>query len=180
MNKGVKNRLGTIFAKFTALLSLRLILFSEGTAQEIPLSALNNAVGEFRLEMGGESSMEPGPDQSLTKELGRRRVSIFFWALLFIAIANVVNEENDLVLHVADDYADLALAVVALGIIALWRKRKSLKDLKKLNNVLAVLAVIVILATIFAITQEYTDPTDFGNEIPTLLFGIFLLINRFV
>ena len=45
---------------------------------------------------------------------------------------------------------------------------------------MAVLAVLLILVTIFAITQEYNDPEDFGNEIPTLFFGIFMLINRFI
>jgi hypothetical protein len=130
--------------------------------------------------MGGQSSMESGTEHSVIKELGRRRVFIFFWSFVLIAIANTVNEENDIALHVVDDYADIALAIIALALIVVWRNRKSLKDLKKLNNALTVMAVLLILATIFAITQEYTDPTDFGNEIPTLLFGIWLVINRFV
>jgi peptidoglycan/LPS O-acetylase OafA/YrhL len=120
------------------------------------------------------------PDKSRVKQLGRRRVFAFFWALLLIAIANTVNEEGDIFLHVVDDYADIILAVVALIVLVAWWKKSSIPDLKRVNNIMAVLAVLVIIATIYAITQEYTDPADFGNEIPTLLFGIFLLINRFV
>jgi heme A synthase len=97
-----------------------------------------------------------------------------------IALLNTVAEENDIFLHVVDDYADIAIIVVAIVLLAMWWKKRSPQQLKRTGNVMAVLAVLLIVATIFAITQEYSDPADFGNEIPSLLFGIFLLINRFV
>ena len=130
--------------------------------------------------MGNQSSMESGSDGSLTKWLGRNRVFAFFWTFALIALLNTVQEENDIFLHVVDDYADIAIIVVAIVLLAMWWKKKSPQQLKMTGNVMAVLAVLLIVATIFAITQEYNDPADFGNEIPTLLFGIFLLINRFV
>jgi hypothetical protein len=130
--------------------------------------------------MGNQSSMESNADKSLTKWLGRNRVSAFFWAFALVALLNVITEENDIFLHVVDDYADIAIIVVALALLAMWWKKQSPSQLKRTGNAMAVLAVLLILATIFAITQEIGDPTDFGNEIPTLLFGIFLLINRFV
>jgi heme A synthase len=108
------------------------------------------------------------------------RVYAFFWTFVLVAIANVITEENDVFLHVVDDYTDITLAVVAIIIIAMWWKKRSPAELKRTNNVLAVLSVLLILATLFAITQEIGDPADFGNEIPTLLFGFWLLINRFV
>lgn len=117
---------------------------------------------------------------SITKWLGRSRVYAFFWVFFLAAIANTVNEESDIALHVADDYVDIILAVVAIILLALWWKKKAPAELKRTNNVMAVFAVLLILATIFAFTQEIGDPADFGNEIPSLFFGIFMLINRFV
>ena len=129
--------------------------------------------------MGSESSMPSMPDKDTIRELGRRRVFAFFWVFTLFAIGNVVNEENDIFLHVVDDYTDIILAVVAIVVLVLWWKRSSMKDLRMTNNILTVLAVLLIAATLFAITQEMGDPTDFGNEIPTLFFGIFMIANRF-
>lgn len=122
--------------------------------------------------------MESG--SNVSKWLGRTRVFAFFWAFALVAIANVITEESDIFLHGVDDYTDIILAIVALIIIAVWWKKQTPAELKRTNNVLTVLAAVLILATIFAITQESGDPTDFGNEIPTLLFGVFMLINRIV
>ncbi len=139
--------------------------------------------------MSNPSSTEPVADKVWVKSLGRRRVFAFFWVFALVAISNTVVEENDIFLHVVDDYADIIFAVVAIIVLALWWKKDSMSQLKMTNNIMAVLAVALILATIFAITQELCpagstivtcDPADFGNEIPTLFFGIFMLINRFV
>lgn len=120
------------------------------------------------------------PDAATIKELGRRRVFAFFWAFTLLAIGNTAMGESDIFLHVVDDYADVALAVVALVVLAIWWKRKSFKNIRLTNNLMTVLAVLMLLATVFAITQEMGDPEDFGNEIPTLLFAIFMVVNRFV
>jgi hypothetical protein len=113
------------------------------------------------------------------RQVGRSRVFMFFWAFAVVAIGNVIGEENDMLLHVIDDYVDIVLAVIAIVVLVrVWKKGTA--ALKRANDVSAVLAVMLIAMTIFAITQEIGDPADFGNEIPTLLFGIFMLINRFV
>ncbi len=130
--------------------------------------------------MGSDSSTSVSPDKETVKELGRRRVFAFFWVFVLFAISNVVGEENDIFLHVLDDYVDIALSIVAIVVLVVWWKRSSVKELKMANNIFTVLAVGLVLATLFAITQEMGDPTDFGNEIPTLFFGIFMLANRFV
>ena len=126
------------------------------------------------------SGPSPEEQKQNTRQVGRARVFAFFWVFALVAILNVVTEENDIFLHVIDDYVDIALAVVAIAILAmLWRK-KSTQSLRTANNIAAVLAVLLIAMTLFAITQEIGDPTDFGNEIPTLFFGIFMLANRFL
>ncbi len=130
--------------------------------------------------MGNQSSMESGSDSSTTKWLARNRVYAFFWAFVIVAIANTINEENDIFLHVVDDYADIIIAVVALALLAMWWKKTTPSQLKMTSNVMAVLSVLLLLATFYAISQEMGDAADFANEIPTLFFGIFLLINRFV
>lgn len=132
------------------------------------------------MKMGNESSSMSMPDRATIKELGRRRVFAFFWVFVLFAISNVVNEENDIFLHVVDDYTDIVLAVVAIIVLVAMWKKSDLKSLKRTNNIFTILAVVLIAATLFAITQEIGDPTDFGNEIPTLFFGIFMLANRFV
>ena len=119
-------------------------------------------------------------DKSYVKQISRRRVAIFFLALLLVAISETAYMESDMLLHAVDDYVDIVTAAVLLVVIAVWWKRESLPALRNLNNVIAAGAVIVLLATVFAIGQEIGDPEDFGNEIPTLFFSIFLLINRFV
>lgn len=119
-------------------------------------------------------------DRLRTKQYGIRRAFALLFGLVIAEIANHTVGESDMFLHAIDDYIDIVAAVIALAVILLWWKRDSLPELKKTNNVLTALAVVVILATIFAITQESSDPEDFGNEIPTLIYGIFLLINRFI
>jgi hypothetical protein len=39
-------------------------------------------------------------DKSVIKELGRRRMFVFFWGFVIVAIANVIGEESDMFFHV--------------------------------------------------------------------------------
>ena len=60
-----------------------------------------------RIKMDGQTSTEPTPEQkSWMRELGRARVFLFFWVFALVAILNTVTEENDILLHVVDDYTD--------------------------------------------------------------------------
>ncbi len=105
---------------------------------------------------------------------------VFFWGFALVALANTVGEERDVFLHVVDDYVDIILAVVAIVIIAaMWRKQAA-PQMRRVNNIASILAILLVIATIYAISQEIGDPADFGNEIPSLLFGITMLVNRFV
>jgi hypothetical protein len=43
-----------------------------------------------------------------------------------------------------------------------------------------VLFVIMLVFKIFAFTQEMSDPTDFGDEIPLLIVLVLAVIQKFV
>lgn len=131
------------------------------------------------MKMGTEASTSMA-DGATIKELGRRRVFAFFWVFFVLAIAQTVSEESDELLHVADDYVDIVLAVIAIVALLVWWKRKSFKDLRMTNNLMTVLAAGLLVATLFAFSQEMGDSADLANDIPSLFFGIFMLINRFV
>ncbi|QQG49067.1 MAG: hypothetical protein HY247_01785 [archaeon] len=132
--------------------------------------------------MGTESSASMMPDKEWLKEIGRRRVSGFFWVFFGVAISQTLSTESDEFSHVLDNYIGIALVVVAVAVLLLWWKKTSTKDLKMVNNIMAVLAVILIITaivTLAGMTGETTSE-DLGDDYPTLFFGIFLLINRFV
>ncbi len=122
------------------------------------------------------------PDRSTIKELGRRRVFGFFWVFAIVAIANTIRDEGDTFSHVIDNYLDIALGVIALVVILVWLKKDSFKQLRMTNNIntiLAVLLIVVTIATLAGLTGE-TTTEDLADDIPTLFFGVFMLINRFV
>ena len=132
-------------------------------------------------KLSGQNTSAISPEQkSWTKQVGRIRVFVFFWVFALAALSNTITEERDIFFHVLDDYTDITLAIIAIIVLAILWRRKSLQSLRTANNIATVLAVLLIAATIFAITQEIHDPADFGNEIPTLFFGIFMIANRFV
>lgn len=130
--------------------------------------------------MSTDSSPTTMPDKDWLKQMGRRRVFGFFWVFFVLAIAQTLSEESDQFFHVLDNYVDIALAAVAIIALLVWWKKTSTKDLKMLNNLLTVLAVLLVLATLFAFSQEIGDSQDLADDIPTLFFGVFMLINRFV
>ena len=122
------------------------------------------------------------PDRAAIKEMGRRRVFGFFWVFFIVALANTLSSEGDEFTHVVDNQIDIALGVIAIVVLLVWWRKTSAKDLKMMNNILAVLAVVVIIlaiVTLAGMTGE-TTAEDLGDDIPTLFFGIFMLINRFV
>ena len=117
--------------------------------------------------------------KQLMKELGRRRLSIIFFAVGLVATLFTINEENDILLHALDDYTIVILSIVALLMILVWRKKESFGDLRRLNNILLIISVVLLIFVLFAFTQEINDPADFGNDPPQLIFLIVLIVNRF-
>src|SRR5487761_688310 len=96
--------------------------------------------------------------KQLMKELGRRRLSIIFFAVGLVATLITINEENDILLHALDDYTIVILSIVALLMILVWRKKESFGDLRRLNNILLIISVVLLIFVLFAFTKEINDP----------------------
>lgn len=74
----------------------------------------------------------------------------------------------------------MALSIITLILIAVWRNKQSLVELRKQHNGFTVLFVIALVFKLYAFTVEANDPMNFGNEIPVLIFLILTIVNRFV
>ncbi len=115
-----------------------------------------------------------------TRELSKRRVFVFFFVFMLIALLPTVIEESDVFLHALDDYLIIFIAIVALLFVFLSWKRQTVSQLLAQHNVLAVLIVIALIVQVYGIIAEIHDPADFGNEIPAFILLIMMLINRFI
>ncbi|MDE1828194.1 MAG: hypothetical protein KGH65_03485 [Candidatus Micrarchaeota archaeon] len=125
---------------------------------------------------------KPNASQSkqVVKELSKRRVFIFAALFAMLVLGSLIGEESDILSHAFDDVAIFWLSVIVLLVIAVSRKKVSLKELIMQHNVITVLFVAALLIQIAAIFIEMSDPADFGNEIPTLILIILAIANRFV
>ena len=119
-------------------------------------------------------------ENSTRRELGRRRVYIFFAAFFAIALFGLIFEEGDIITHAVDEIGIVTISIIVLILIAVWRKKTTLTELKKQHNIITVLFVVALLFKLYAFTVELTDPQDFGDEIPVLVGIILTLLNRFV
>lgn len=124
--------------------------------------------------------MSSANDKSLKRELGRRRVFFFVAAFLALALGGLIPEEADVFLHALDEYAIVALSVIALILLVAWRNKQSLADLKRQNNIILVLFVVALVFKLYAFTVEISDPADFGDEIPILIGLLLTIANRFL
>lgn len=119
-------------------------------------------------------------DKSIVRELSRRRVFVFVSVFLVLGGVGIILEESDMFLHAIDDYAMVALAVIALLVYAMWRNKLSLTELKKQNNIFTALFVVALIFKLYGTMTEIGDPTDFGDEIPLLIAFVLTIANRFV
>ncbi len=130
--------------------------------------------------MGSQPTAETGVDKSFAKQLGRRRVFAFFWVFALIATVGITSTEIDDSVAMLDEYAIVALAVIAFVVLAYWRRRQSPAQLARVNNILTALAVGLLLAAILGMVLEYGDTADFADEGGKMIISVVLLINRFV
>ena len=79
-----------------------------------------------------------------------------------------------------DDYAILAISIAALLVIGAMWKKQSLAGLRKQHNILLVLLIVAILFQIYGFVAEANDPTDLGNEYPSLTILVLMVINKFI
>ncbi len=113
------------------------------------------------------------------KQLSRRRVSTFFFAAAIVSTVFALGHETDMFFHAIDDYALLALSIVAVVLIITMRRVDSLEELRRLDRFLLIITIILVGFIVFGVTQEYKDPEDFANEPGQLMLLITLIVNRF-
>jgi hypothetical protein len=122
----------------------------------------------------------PSEDKLLIREIAKRRVFLFFSVLTLLALSDAAITESDIFLHAIDDYAIITLSILSIILIVVWWKKQSLGELRKQHNIILIIWAVALLFQIFAFVQEINDPEDFGNEIPSLILILLILINRFV
>ncbi|HZY69564.1 MAG TPA: hypothetical protein VFF67_01105 [Thermoplasmata archaeon] len=128
----------------------------------------------------GESPSAPTADETMARrELGVRRVDLYIAIFFAAAITGVIMEESDNFLHLIDDIGLVSLSVVVIVLIAVWWKRQTLGELRRTNTTVAVVFIVALVIQLFGIAVEYNDPMDFGNDIPSLIGLILVIINRF-
>jgi hypothetical protein len=119
-------------------------------------------------------------EAELRHQLARRRVFVFFFAFTLVALLPTMLGESDQLTHIADDVILVALAIIALAIIGAWWRRDTVAGLQQTHNAVLTLLIIALIVQIGAIYIERNDPSDFGNEIPSLFFILAMIINRIV
>ena len=119
-------------------------------------------------------------EKSISRELAKRRAFIVLFIVLIEILGAFIGIENDMIAHSIDDYAILALSVIGLLVIAAMWKKQSLASLKKQHNILLALIIVAMAFQIYAFIAESNDPTDLGNEYPSLTILLLMIVNKFV
>jgi len=127
-----------------------------------------------------DSSTGVSEEKSIARELAKRRAFIVLFIVLIEIVGAFVNLEGDMLAHSLDDYAILAISLVALLVIGAMWKKQSLTGLRKQHNILLVLLIVALVFQIYGFIAESNDPTDLGNEFPSLTILVLMLINKFI
>ncbi len=118
--------------------------------------------------MKTDSSTGVSEEKSIARELAKRRAFIVLFIVLIEIVGAFVNLEGDMLAHSLDDYAILAISLVALLVIGAMWKKQSVTGLRKQHNILLVLLIVALVFQIYGFIAESNDPTDLGNEFPSL------------
>jgi len=130
--------------------------------------------------MKTNTSTDPSEEKSVARELAKRRAFIVLFIVLIEIVGAFIGLEGDMLAHALDDYAILATSVVGLVVIGVMWKKQSLAGLRKQHNILLVLLIVGIVFQIYAFVAEANDPTDLGNEYPSLTILVLMVINKFI
>ncbi len=130
--------------------------------------------------MKTDSSTGVSEEKSIGRELAKRRAFIVLFIVLIEIVGAFVNLEGDMLAHSLDDYAILAISLVALLVIGAMWKKQSVTGLRKQHNILLVLLIVALVFQIYGFIAESNDPTDLGNEFPSLTILVLMLINKFI
>jgi hypothetical protein len=127
-----------------------------------------------------DSSTGVSEEKSIARELAKRRAFIVLFIVLIEIVGAFVNLEGDMFAHSLDDYAILAISLVALLVIGAMWKKQTLAGLRKQHNILLVLLIVALVFQIYGFVAEANDPTDLGNEFPSLTILVLMVINKFI
>jgi len=100
--------------------------------------------------------------------------------VLIEIVGAFINLEGDMFVHALDDYAILAISIVALLVMGAMWKKQSLAALRKQHKILLVLLIVALVFQLYGFIAESNDPTDLGNEFPSLTILVLMLINKFI
>jgi hypothetical protein len=117
---------------------------------------------------------------NLLREFSRRRVNLFFSAVILAAFLGVFVAERADVSDIIDDGGLVALAVIAIVIIALRWKKNTPIQLKSTNTMIMVIALVMIALTFYGLYNEIGDQIAFGDDIAQLIVTVTFLLNRFI
>ncbi len=119
-------------------------------------------------------------DSLHVKWMQRRAIAIFSSFFLLILGTAVISELAH-PLYAVDDFFAIAVGVISLFMfLYIYKNRKSNKDIETSMNVFTVLVLLLILVKIAFILIEAGDADALGDDIPTVLVGIMIVISRFV
>jgi len=127
-----------------------------------------------------DSSTGISEEKSIARELAKRRAFIVLFIVLIEIVGAFVNLEGDMLAHSLDDYAILVISIVGLLVIAAMWKKQSLGALRKQHKILLVLLIVALVFQLYGFIAESNDPTDLGNEFPSLTILVLMLINKFI
>ncbi len=130
--------------------------------------------------MKTDSSTGVSEEKSIARELAKRRAFIVLFIVLIEIVGAFVNLEGDMLAHSLDDYAILVISIIGLLVIATTWKKQSLAGLKKQHNILLVLLIVALVFQIYGFIVESNDPTDLGNEYPSLTILLLMIVNKFI
>jgi hypothetical protein len=119
-------------------------------------------------------------EKSVARELAKRRAFIVLFIVLIEIVGAFIGLEGDMFAHALDDYAILAISIVALLVVGGMWKKQSLAALRKQHNILLGLLIVALAFQIYGFIAESNDPTDLGNEFPSLTILVLMLINKFI
>ena len=74
-------------------------------------------------------------EKSIARELAKRRAFIVLFIVSIEIVGAFIGLEGDMLAHALDDYAILAISVVALVVIGAMWKKQSLAGLRKQHNI---------------------------------------------
>src|SRR5437879_9711942 len=88
-------------------------------------------------------------EKSIARELAKRRAFIVLFIVLIEIVGAFIGLEGDMLAHSLDDYAILAISIVALLVIGVMWKKQYLAGIRKEHNILLALLGVAFVFCIY-------------------------------